>query len=190
MYENPLTKSKAKFFFCEYVSSAYARSSEVEKYLLRKAREIYMNHVLSRREVENSVPELDKLQTTLMACYPSRRYNRIGIRMEETDTMVIVFLGPTGGSFIKFIPIVGSEKDGRASEIFNDGWWNCLKTVSEFINIDKDRIITETLTAACISSTEAFLRAATMLDEELRSIVREYGDILFESRSHEDCTGD
>ena len=190
MYENPLTKSKAKFFFCEYVSSAYARSSEVEKYLLRRAREIYLNHVLSRREVEFLTSELDKMQTTLMASYPSRRYNRIGVRMEETDSMVCIFLGPTGGSFIKLIPVVGSEKDGRASEIFNDGWWNCLKTVSEFINFDKDRIITETLNAACISSSEAFLRASTMLDEELRSIVREYGDILFESSSHEDSTGD
>ena len=189
MYENPLTKSKAKFYFCEHVSSAYARSSEVEKYLLRRAREIYLNHVLSRREVEFLTSELDKMQTTLMASYPSRRYNRIGVRMEETDSVVYIFLGPTGGSFIRFVPIAGSEKDGRASEIFNDGWWNCLKTVSEFIYIDRDRIITETLTAGCVSSAEAFIRAATMLVEELRQIVRDYGDILFESSSHEDSTG-
>ena len=189
MYENPLTKSKAKFYFCEYVSSEYARSSEVEKYLLRKARELYYRHTVSQRELEGLSLELDDLQSNLMKCYPSRRYNRVRIWMEETDDLVFIFLGNYGGSFIRFVPIAGSEKDGRASEIFNDGWWNCLKTVSGLINIDRDRIITETLTAGCVSSAEAFIRAATMLDEELRQIVRDYGDILFESKNHENSTG-
>lgn len=172
-------KPEAKFFFCDYISIPGARASEVEKHLLACAVTRFQHRIFSRVELETALRDLDQAQTVLISAYPNRQYKRVKVKLEETDKNIYFFLGSCA-LHIRFVPVLGTEKDCRASELFNDGWWNCLESFGQEINFDEDRIITDVLNAAGISSTEAYIRAAVIGDPSVQQIVREYADIKFQ----------
>lgn len=175
---------EAKFFFCDYISIPGARASEVEKHLLAYAVTRFQHRIFLRVELETALRDLDQTQTVLISAYPSRQYKRVKVKLEETDKNIYFFLGSCA-LHIRFVPVLGTEKGCRASELFNDGWWNCLETFSMEASMSANRyemdiIISNVLWQAGVSSTEAYIRAAVIGDPTVQQIVRAYADNKFQ----------
>lgn len=170
----------AKYYFCNYVSVAGARTSVVEKHLLDYARKNLLQRIYSRIEVEHVLERLELQEEKLMEMDRRVHHKRVNVSIEESNGNIYIFMGPFGGNHIAFVPVLDSGKNAAASELFNDGWWNCLETVAAEIGFDRDRILTDAMTMGGVSGTEAYIRAAMIGDSVTQKIVREYADIKYQ----------
>ena len=148
------------------------RAPLVERELIQEASNLYMDRIVSSDQLEEIVESLQESQEDMIAA--TRRLNRVEIRVEKYDHMAYLYVGK---SSLWLRPIRCSDKESAASEIFNDGWWNCFETFAAYVR--DSRIFEYILTDANVSSPEAFMRADLIGSKWLADVVRRYGETQY-----------
>lgn len=170
-----------KFYF---VQSSYAapKACAMELEIRRDATNRYLHHIIREDNIPAIVEELQELQADY--CSANRRVRQVEIKAHENpmlDDLRYIYIG---NSFLSLIEVKGSEKEARASEIFNDGWWNCLESFAlqiEYSLMDQtlEDALYEIMSDAGVYGPEAHLRAASIGFDRLRDIVERYAETKF-----------
>ena len=116
---------------------------------------------------------LQELQNDLVR--ENARLRRVEVRVVRNEFYVHLEIG---NSCVNLEFVKGSCKEAAASEIFNDGWWNCFESFAASIG-DADKICFDVMCGANVSSPEAFMRAKQIGIERVAQIVRTYADLKF-----------
>lgn len=163
--------SMRDFYFVGNVYSP-GRAPKTEACLVEEAKE-YCHRVLSDVQVDELVLHLQELQNDLMR--ENARLRRVEVRFVRNEFYAHLEIG---NSCVNMEFVKGSCKEAAASELFNDGWWNCFESFAAELG-DADRVCIDVMTQANVSSPEAFMRARQIGDERVAEIVRTYADLKF-----------
>lgn len=159
------------FYFVDNVYSL-GRAPKTEVCLVEEAEE-YGHRILSDVQVDELVLHLQELQNDLVR--ENARLRRVEVRFERNEFYSCIKIG---GSRLSLRIVKGSYKEAAASELFNDGWWNCFESFAAIIG-DPDKICFDVMCGANVSSPEAFMRARQIGTERVAQIVRTYADLKF-----------
>lgn len=170
--------SMRDFYFVDKIYSS-GRAPKTEACLVAEAKE-YCHRVLSDVQVDELVLHLQELQNDLVR--ENARLRRVEVRFLRNEFFFLrneffPFIR-IGGSRLSLMFVKGSYKEAAASEIFNDGWWNCFESFAASIG-DPDKICFDVMCEANVSSPEAFMRAEQIGIERVAQIVRTYADLKF-----------
>ncbi len=169
-----------KFYF---VQSSYAatKACAMELEIRRDATRRYLHHIIREDDIPAIVEELQELQADY--CAANRRVRQVEIKAHGNpmvDGLRYIYIG---NSFLSLIEVKGSEKEATASELFNDGWWNCLLFFSlgycDALGTGIDEVLFDLLSDAGVSGPEALMRARRMQPHHVRDIVERYGETKF-----------
>ena len=171
-----------KFYF---VQSSYAapKACAMELEIRRDATNRYLHHIIREDDIPAIVEELQELQADY--CSANRRVRQVEIKAHEdpmVDGLRYIYIG---NSFLSLIEVKGSEKEAAASELFNDGWWNCLESFAlmcEYYGLRDQALedaLFEVMEAAGVYGPEAHLRAGSIGSVRAREIVERYAETKF-----------
>ena len=170
-----------KFYF---VQSSYAAPNAIsmEKEIRREATNRYLHHIVREDDIPEIVTELKDLQEDLVSA--NRRVRQVEIKAHGNpmvDGLRYIYIG---NSFLSLIEVKGSEKEAKASELFNDGWWNCLDCYTYIASqvlqpCQLEDILVDVMSDAGVSGAEADLRAIAILCPNAREIVERYAATKF-----------
>ena len=157
-----------------FVGNVYSpgRAPKTEACLVAEAKE-YCHRVLSDVQVDELVLHLQELQNDLVR--ENARLRRVEVRFVRNEFYTHLEIG---NSCVNLEFVKGSCKEAAASELFNDGWWNCFESFAASIG-DADKICFDVMCEANVSIPEAFMRARQIGAERVAQIVRTYADLKF-----------
>lgn len=170
-----------KFYF---VQSSYTapKACAMELEIRGDATRRYLHHIIREDDIPAIVEELQELQADY--CAANRRVRQVEIKAHGNpmvDGLRYIYIG---NSFLSLIEVKGSEKEATASELFNDGWWNCLDCYTHIASQVLQRcqledILVDVMSDAGVSGAEADLRAIAILSPNAREIVERYAATKF-----------
>lgn len=171
-----------KFYF---VQSSYAatKACAMELEIRRDATRRYLHHIIREDDIPAIVEELQELQADY--CSANRRVRQVEIKAHENpmvDGLRYIYIG---NSFLSLIEVEGSEKEATASELFNDGWWNCLESFAlmfvyyGLMDQTMEDALFDVMSDAGVFGPEAHLRAGSIGNVRVREIVERYAETKF-----------
>ena len=168
-----------KFYF---VQSSYAapKACAMELEIRRDATNRYLHHIIREDDIPAIVEELQELQ--LDYCSANRRVRQVEIKAHGNpmvDGLRYIYIG---NSFLSLIEVKGSEKEAAASELFNDGWWNCLESFALNYGLWDQTLedaLFDVMSDAGVSGPEAHLRAGSIGSVRVRELVERYAETKF-----------
>jgi len=170
-----------KFYF---VQSSYAatKACAMEQEIRRDATRRYLHHIIREDDIPAIVEELQDFQLELS--HGNRRLRHVPIEARDNPMVSEIKYIGIGDSYLILIEVKGSVKESSASELFNDGWWNCMEDfacmASQVLDPGQlEDVLFDVMSDAGISSVEAHLRSQYIGVSDIFDIVRRYSETKF-----------
>lgn len=152
--------------------------SKIERELVIECQN-YVGRIISSDQLLEIKEDLESIQKRMLG--KNTRLARVEIKLHEWASGGCIQIGKSG---LCLSAVKGSGKEAAASETFNDGWWNCFDSfVAQFAVAGSPEPLREVcmdiLTAAGVTSSEAFMRSETLVDQTAKDIAEYYANLKF-----------
>lgn len=167
-----------EFYFATMVLSSGV-ISKIEREISIEC-EGYVDRIISEDQLQVILNDLWDIQKRMLSKNKRLAQLKICVQRDPDGTVRLRF----GRSTLFLHTVKGSGKEAAASEKFNDGWWNCFDSFVDALSVAGSpeplrEVCTEILTAAGVTSSEAFMRAETLTCQTAKDVAEYYANLKF-----------
>lgn len=154
--------------------------SAIEREIVGECESKYLDRIISSDQLLEMVEDFRDISKNIIRKNPRLKPAKISLNKRDYGA-VLAF----GRSYLSLSRVKGSYKEMAASELFNDGWWNCFESFVMELNDRLDPqglrdICNDILNDAGVTSSEAYHRADTTLsDQTARDVAEYYANLKF-----------
>ena len=167
-----------EFYFATYIMSV-GTMSKIERELITEL-DGYMDRIISSDQLREIVEDLNGIQRRMLCKNKNLAKAEIYVQRDPGGYVRL----HCGKCELIMRSVKGSCKEAAASETFNDGWWNCFDSFVAQLAVAGSpeplrEVCMDILTAAGVTSSEAFMRSETLVDQTAKDIAEYYANLEF-----------